>query len=527
MKTCSIKTRLNRRSKLAACTLAVIACLALCVGMAACAPQAGGPASSEELANTGDAEEGADAALPASPIADFTERSTGMFPDIQNNDKYQNSGNRGCAACHDNLWEVDKNNGTYVHITPYVGLKKATYTGDCMACHATSVPRNGNSMAENIHISHYSNNAFLEANGNCWSCHAMSKDKNFETTTKLFDEVKYDAGFGGYPTNDSEDTIAWNKSRGFESGFLSGVTIDSDPQMDVKLDQATNEEEDEFRCVNFVREDGDDVYSSIDANTWKLKVTVNGKETEYSLADLKAMPQTETVNAQWCVMNGFNSGMTDNMPMKGIAIGDLVKAVGATDANAANFTCMDGWFGLGNENLGIQYLIDNEAIIVLENYGHDLDPLQGGPAKLFIPGTGGSASLKNLGAIEFFKTDTPGTISYMALELGAAYTVNSSWFDEDGVTGKVGQPMTFEGSAYGWHIGEWECNPTQIKFSFDYGMTWQTIDVPADFDPDQWAHFTLNWTPKEAGTYILKASAVGADGAEQLGVSNLMVTVTE
>ena len=51
--------------------------------------------------------------------------------------------------------------------------------------------------------------------------------------------------------------------------------------------------------------------------------------------------------------------------------------------------------------------------------------------------------------------------------------------------------------------------------------------MPEDFDPQQWVHFTLNWTPEQAGTYIVKAKAIGVDGTEQAAPSNLIVVVSE
>jgi hypothetical protein len=66
-----------------------------------------------------------------------------------------------------------------------------------------------------------------------------------------------------------------------------------------------------------------------------------------------------------------------------------------------------------------------------------------------------------------------------------------------------------------------------IEFSFDYGVTWTSVDVPDDFDPQQWVHYTLTWTPEEAGTYIVKARAIGADGTEQSSPSSLIVVVSE
>ena len=82
-------------------------------------------------------------------------------------------------------------------------------------------------------------------------------------------------------------------------------------------------------------------------------------------------------------------------------------------------------------------------MIVLERYGHDLNIAQGGPVEIFVPGTGGTATVKNLVGIKFSKTDNPPVYSDIAvpsIEAGALINMNTSWFDNDGVQAKVGDP---------------------------------------------------------------------------------------
>lgn len=60
-----------------------------------------------------------------------------------------------------------------------------------------------------------------------------------------------------------------------------------------------------------------------------------------------------------------------------------------------------------------------------------------------FPGTGGTATVKNLVGIKFSKTDNPPVYSDIAvpsIEAGALINMNTSWFDNDGVQAKVGEP---------------------------------------------------------------------------------------
>lgn len=522
------KTRVSLIKKV---TAVLVVSLVAAFALAACAPSAndgrtdeGGEAKSEEVQG--------DEGFSVVNATDFTERSTGLYPDIQKNAQYQNSGNRGCMACHDNLFDLDKSNGTFTHITTYVGLKDATYTGDCYVCHDLEEGAAGNLMSENMHVLHYSSEQFVEANGNCWSCHAqVTNPETGEIEMKLFEEVQYEASYGGYGLSPLTDgTIAWNEIRGWSSGFLSGVSVEGDPNLVIDLDQAASDEEDEFLIMNYRSIDEDDSYATID-DSWTLKVTGTNEETELTLDDLKAMPQTEITAAQWCFVAGTNSAMVDNRPMKGVLLEDFIDELGglAGDYNAANFIPVDPWEkGYG---VDLQAYLDAGAVLVYENYGHDLTLEQGGPLVLIVPGMGGNMDVKWIVGIDFFAAEATLNIADYAeyyFDLGWSVDINTSWFANDGdIQGTVGETVQIEGASWGWTFGSVDHAIAKIMFSFDYGQNWVECDVPADFDSAQWIHYTLNWTPEEAGTYVVKAKAVDTSGNEQRIVSNLLVTVGE
>lgn len=459
--------------------------------------------------------------------SDFTDRSTGLYPDVQKNAEYQNSGNRGCVSCHADLYDdVDKGNGTYDHITTYVGLKDGTYASDCKTCHSLGIGTTGNAMSENIHVSHYSNPAFTALNGNCWSCHSMYFDESGDVVMGMFEDVQYEKTYGGqnFIPGTEANTARFDRMRGWDTGTISGVTVLSEPAIDVAMDQVANEEADEFLCVNYVRTDGNDAYATIDPETWTLEVKGVKEPRTFTLDELKELPVTSTNVAQWCAANGINAAMVDNMPVEGVLLRDLVEACGglADGANAVYFTAIDGWLPSVN-GMSAQQLMDSNVLIVFSNYGHDLTAYQGAPAKLLIPSWAGALSVKNLTSISFEAVDEPVD---MSADFGI-HPVNTSWFVNDGVQAKVGETVAIEGASMGVSSAAFDAHPVQIQFSFDYGDTWTSFDVPEDFDPQQWVHFTLSWTPEQAGTYIVKAKAIGVDGTEQAAPSNLIVVVSE
>jgi DMSO/TMAO reductase YedYZ molybdopterin-dependent catalytic subunit len=507
----------ERRGKLGVfCPALVISILALALALAP------GPTLAMEASTREDAA-GTNQDF-ATQVADFTNRGMGLFPDTNNNAEYINAANRGCNACHDDLFAVDKGNGTYDHITTYVGMKKGTYSGDCKTCHSVNVATTGNLISENIHIAHYSSPAFMEGNGNCWSCHAMTKDDSGNVTMVLYDDLKYESALGGMIDQGSDAAITWSKARGFSTGYYSGVTVVNDPGLKVTLDQDASAEENEFLVDNYVRTDGNDAYSNFDASTWTLGVTGVKEPRTFTIDELKALPQTETIMAQWCAVNGINGAMVDNMPVSGVLVSDLIDACGGLeeDSNSLFFTAFDGWNPSIN-GVDPQQLIDAGAMICLQNYGHDLTVQQGAPAKLMIPGTIGAINVKNLTELDFRHVETPVVLGSDA----GVITLNSSWFDNDGVQGKVGEELVLEGAAYGFNAGVTDTHPVAIEFSLDYGKTWVTVDVPNDFDTKAWDHFTLSWTPREAGTYIIKCRSIASDGTVQSTPSSLILNITE
>lgn len=170
-------------------------------------------------------------------------------------------------------------------------------------------------------------------------------------------------------------------------------------------------------------------------------------------------------------------------------------------------------------------------MIVLERYGHDLNIAQGGPVDIFVPGTGGTATVKNLVGIKFSKTDNPPVYSDIcrALHRGRrSHQHEHLLVRQRRRAGQGGRAVTLEGASWGWTFGD-ACNyeVDKILFSLDYGQNWTEVDSPDSFDLYQWTHFTMTWTPEKAGTYIAKAKAVSKNGVERGKDASIIIQVSE
>lgn len=96
------------RLLVAVAVMAAVAALALALW--GCAPQA-----TTSMAATGGDAEATDEAAP-SMYPDFTDRTSGNFNDTFSTTDMLNAGNRGCNACHEDLWDVMNMKDGYKHI---------------------------------------------------------------------------------------------------------------------------------------------------------------------------------------------------------------------------------------------------------------------------------------------------------------------------------------------------------------------------------------------------------------------------
>ncbi|MEC4272355.1 molybdopterin-dependent oxidoreductase [Adlercreutzia sp. R25] len=505
-----------RRMRKAAVALLVIAAMTAMAGLAlfGCQPQvapavAESAASEPELAETG--------------LANFLTNDSGVLADTHFNEVYVNEGNRGCNSCHPDLWSVIKDVSPMPHLmTAKPGYGQSTAIRDCIECHTSAVPLAGPKLGDLLHSAHYSNETFVnEQAGNCWSCHALDNDDNIV----LWDDYKYTDQLGGYYNSAQPNVQKWLMGRQQPANSMVGVTSLADFDIDVTLSQPVSDEEDMFVANNYEVPD-------LSTDTWTLKVTGVVNEREFTMDELKALPVTERVVTQSCLAQGIDGVQIGNIPVKGVLVKDIVEACGGLKDDVVSLRpeSADGWcsspFG---ESTYADFVLEQNAMIAYEYWGHDLTADQGYPATYVLPGVGGGFWNKWVTELNF-SSEVPamfGRGMLMPAVQAQGKGVYSGWFtpNKDGLEYKVGEPIEMNGWAYVWkHEGH---DIKQIAFSADYGVNWIYVDVPDDYDGDQWVYFDATWTPQEAGTYILHSKAIDEGGTEQPQNASVILTVTE
>ncbi|MGQ4436373.1 MULTISPECIES: molybdopterin-dependent oxidoreductase [unclassified Streptomyces] len=115
------------------------------------------------------------------------------------------------------------------------------------------------------------------------------------------------------------------------------------------------------------------------AETYRL--TVDGlveKPAAYTLADLRALPQTRLVKDVQCVTGWRVPGT----PFEGVRLSRLLDAAGVrATAGAVRFTCFDGAY---SESLTIEQARRSDILVALRMQDKPLGHDHGGPVRLYV-----------------------------------------------------------------------------------------------------------------------------------------------
>lgn len=509
------------------CTLiAAVLCLVL-VGLVLLAAFMGG--CSPKVVDADELEAGTEkASYTTTTISDFLVNDSGMFPDTYNS-TLLNAGNRGCNSCHEDLWEVSlelKSGATHILVDP--GHEKNGRYTDCEPCHRRHSALVGPYFGDIIHTAHYSNELFVENNGNCWSCHVVNSEGDIgEWQWLLWDDFYDTAAVGGYPdAGTNAKTRDWIASRGYDSYFITGMSVDESPEISVMFDQEVTDPEDVFVVHNW----GSDLIDFDEMADPNLEFTITGVKNPqtFNAADLEAMPQKSFTAYNSCATNGIGGLLSANIPCEGVPMSYLIDLCGGLESgiNAITITASDGW---SSQTYPAEVFLE-DTYVCTKYYGESLTLEQGAPITVVCCGMPAAQWVKHPVSIDFSVEDAVVNHRTAAYEKDpkSIFPVNSAWFDNDGMTYKLGETISLKGASWTW--AKTTAPLDTIAFSFDMGVTWTTYDVNEvvdNFDPYQWVTYTLDWTPEEAGTYMVKVMPTDIEGNQPFKPISLMLTVEE
>jgi DMSO/TMAO reductase YedYZ molybdopterin-dependent catalytic subunit len=147
---------------------------------------------------------------------------------------------------------------------------------------------------------------------------------------------------------------------------------------------------------------------------YQLKVSgLVDKTAAYSLADLRALPQTKLVRDVQCV-TGWRVPKT---PFEGVRLSHLLDLAGVRDeATAVRFTCFDGAY---SESLTLKQARRADVIVALKMDDKAVTTAHGGPVRLYVAPMYFYKSAKWLSGIEVTKAVEPGYWEHYGYDVDA------------------------------------------------------------------------------------------------------------
>jgi len=298
----------------------------------------------------------------------------------------------------------------------------------------------------------------------------------------------------------------------------------------------------------FVRWHISQIPTSVDLNTWRLKIGGNvDRELSLSMDELKKFDKVGYTAVIQCSGNGrglfeprvfggqWGNGAMGNVTWAGARLKDvLAKADIKAGSVDVSFDGLDRppLASIPDlvKSLPVDKALEDDIIIAYEMNGQPLPMLNGFPARLIVPGWYATYWVKALSEITvlnkpfegfWVKTayripDTPcgcvepGSAPKKTIPINRMTTRSLIIEPANGTASKAGSPLEISGIAFsgGYRIRE-------VVVSTDGGRTWKEARLGRDMGKYSWVQWSFNWKPEGPGNYVLMAKATNSIGESQ------------
>lgn len=413
------------------------------------------------------------------------------------NNTYLDADNRGCTSCH-TLESSLMSLPTY-HRLIFFGYPTEQSYQNCIACHSESY--SDDPLADPIHTIHMNSSMFNEEdNGNCQSCHYLdSRTGVFER----WDEVKYDLykGVTDVTADEAKPNITYDQTTITPPENRFFKTVKDEPTEwltdDTKVDKSIYE--------NWV--------VSIDGEC-ENPVEMTLPEMEKQFGTVKQVMKMD------CTINGVGQATIMQNEVEGIPVAKIIEY--AKPKAGVNTLSPIGSDGYDYAQMSLQWLIDNEAVIVTKMDGEMLPPSQGYPCMIWVNKTSGGNFTKRISNLTFMTKPADKLDSQLYIgqftddRTGEIYSKPNSGVLNypTGVvlTGDEAKTVHLEGFA-----DAWDETIKKMEFSFDHGETWITLDTPNN-NADFWTYWRMDFTPPAPGAYLLdiRTTSITPEGTDRV-----------
>lgn len=410
---------------------------------------------------------------------------------------YLNAENRGCTSCH-TMENAIMSLPTY-HRLIFFGYPTEQTFANCIACHSETY-QGTNYLGEAVHSTHMGSAMFESQGGNCFSCHYNDVKTS---TLKRWDDAKYNLyqGFTDVTAEEAQASVSYDQTTITPAENRFFKTVKDEPAEwlvdDANVDPSIYE--------NWT--------VSIDGDC-ENPVTMTLPEMVEQFGTVKQVMKMD------CTINGVGQATIMQSEVEGIPLSKVIEF--AKPKAGANIVSPIGSDGYDYAQMPIDWVVDNDAILVTKMDGEVLPNTQGYPCMVWVYNTSGGNFVKRISNLTFMTQPEDALMSQVYLGefaddcTGEVYSKpNSAVLNyPTGVvlTGDEASPVHLEGFADAFN------EPVKkIEFSFDHGATWQTLDTPNN-DSKYWIYWRLDFTPPEPGSYLLniRTTSIAPDGTDHV-----------
>ena len=407
------------------------------------------------------------------------------------NNTYLDADKRGCTSCH-TLENALMSLPTY-HRLIFFGYPTEQSYQNCIACHSDSY--SAIKLADIIHTTHFGSTMFVDDDqGNCQSCHYINSDTG---EFDRWDEVKYDL-YKGITDVTAEELAA-----------------------DISYDQTTITPP-ENRIFKTVKDEPSEWLTDDSKQDWVISIDGDCENpVEMTLPEMEQQFGTvKQVMKMDCTINGVGQAAIMQSEVEGIPLKAIIDY--AKPKAGANVVSPIGSDGYDYAKMGIDWLIDNDAIIVTKMDGELLPNSQGYPCMIWVYKTSGGNFTKRISNLTFMtvpedKIDAELYVGqFTDNKTGEIYSKPNSGVLNypTGVvlSGDEAKTVHLEGFA-----DAWDEPIKKIEFSFDHGETWTVVDTPGN-NADFWTYWRMDFTPPAPGAYLLdiRTTSTTPEGADRV-----------
>jgi len=385
------------------------------------------------------------------------------------------------------------------HRLIFFGYPTEQTFANCIACHSKTY-QGTNYLGEAIHNTHMTNAMFTSQGGTCFSCHYNDVETQ---TLGRWDDYKYNLyhGITDVAAEEVQVTTSYDQTTITPAENRFFKTVKDEPSEwlvdDTQVDPSIYE--------NWT--------VSIDGDC-DNPVTMTLPEMEEQFGTVKQVMKMD------CTINGVGQATIMQSEVEGIPLSKVIEF--AKPKASANIVSPIGSDGYDYAQMPIDWVVGNNAILVTKMDGETLPNTQGYPCMVWVYNTSGGNFVKRISNLTFMTQPEDAAMSQVYLGefaddcTGEVYSKPNSgvlnYPTNVVLTGDEAKPVHLEGFADAWN------EPIKkLEFSFDHGATWTTLDTPNN-DSKYWTYWRMDFTPPEAGTYLMdiRTTSIAPDGSDHV-----------